>query len=107
MTRWQLIQQKRVAERRKALDSLMADVRKVAEQHAAVVFPFGSYAAGQTHAGSDLDVAFPGDLSAETRRGLIRSIERLQECFGIEIDMVFEAESPHFFREVCDEHRVH
>lgn len=63
--------------------------------------PFGSYAEGKIHAGSDLDLAIPGpDLPSDVRRAVIKEAERISAELGVGIDLVFEAESPLFFEEV-------
>jgi predicted nucleotidyltransferase len=63
--------------------------------------PFGSYAEGQIHPGSDLDLAIPGpELPSDIKRAVIREAERISTELGVGIDLVFEAESPLFYEEV-------
>jgi predicted nucleotidyltransferase len=63
--------------------------------------PFGSYAEGKIHAGSDLDLAISGpDLPSDVKRAVIREAERISAELGVGIDLVFEAESPLFYDEV-------
>jgi len=104
---WERIQQDQIRSRQHDLDRLMARVREIAREHGAEVFPFGSYAGGRVDATSDLDVACPGELSRAQQLRIIRDVEIASVIAGIEVDLVFEAETPDFFREVCDGNRVH
>ena len=103
---WERIQQEQIQSRQQALDALMRRVREIARGHGVRVFPFGSYADGRVDATSDFDVAFSGDLSRTEQLGIIKALEAASRESGIEIDMVFEAETPGFFREVRHACRV-
>ena len=99
MKLWERIRQDQVRARQQTLDGLFQRVSAVASSFGVRVLPFGSYATGRVDATSDLDVAFPGDVSREVQLRILRDLEALSRESGIEIDVVFEAETPEFFSE--------
>lgn len=99
MKLWQRIHQDQVNARQQTLDVLFARVSAIANSFGVRVLPFGSYATGRVDATSDLDVAFPGDVSREVQLRILKGLEALSRESGIEIDVVFEAETPAFFQE--------
>lgn len=101
MTRFEEILRLRREERLRALDALAMDVEAAVKARGQRSFTFGSFATRQVHAASDLDVAIPGAMERGIRLALIRDIERIQFQHGIDVDVVFEDESPEFFEEVC------
>lgn len=99
MKLWERIHQDQVKARQQTLDGLFSRVGAVATSFGVRVLPFGSYATGRVDATSDLDVAFPGDVSRELQLRILKDLEALSRESGIEIDVVFEAETPAFFQE--------
>lgn len=99
MKLWQRIHQNQALARQQTLDGLFQRVSAVATRFGVRVLPFGSYAMGRVDATSDLDVAFPGDISREIQLRILKDLEALSRESDIEIDVVFEAETPEFFRE--------
>lgn len=103
---WQRIHQDQILARQQTLDGLMQRVREIAKAHGVAVFPFGSYGEGRVDATSDLDVAFAGTLSRTEQLGIIKALEAASRASGVGIDVVFEAETPEFFRDLCHAYRV-
>lgn len=107
MNRIQKIRANRAEARKRALDEAFNALYSRVASLGVTLKPFGSFAEGEVHAGSDLDLMIAGsDLSSETRRAVIRASEMIAEEAGVRIDLVFEAESPRFYREVKDAHPV-
>lgn len=99
MKLWERIHQDQVRARQQKLDGLFSRVSAVATSFDVRVLPFGSYATGRVDATSDLDVAFPGDISREVQLKILKDLEAFSRESGIGIDVVFEAETPTFFQE--------
>lgn len=99
MKLWQRIHLDQVHARQQALDELFQRVSAVATGYDVRALPFGSYATKRVDATSDLDVAFPGDITREVQLGILKDLAALSRESGIEIDVVFEAETPEFFGE--------
>jgi predicted nucleotidyltransferase len=99
MKLWERIHQDQVRARQQTLDRLFRRVTAVATRFGVRVLPFGSYATGRVDATSDLDVAFPGDVSRDLQLRILKDLEALSRESGVDIDVVFEAETPAFFQE--------
>jgi predicted nucleotidyltransferase len=98
MKLWERIHQDQVRARQQTLDGLFHRVAEVASSFGVRVLPFGSFATGRVDATSDLDVAFPGNVSREVQLRILKDLEALSRESGVEIDVVFEADTPAFFQ---------
>jgi len=106
MNRIQNLRRERALARKAVLDRAFARLSDAAMRFGLKIVPFGSYAEGRVHGASDLDVAVRGSVALDGRRRIIREAQKIQADSGIGVDLVFEAESPEFFRKVLHAHQV-